>query len=212
MTLEEACLMVARHYHPKWGEWAYEMYEKINARFFGASLPWPHISWGLTAHGKCLGYTHTADAPVIVLHRSLWRGTEKSNPWGVSASWLGPAFAFDVLVHEAIHVSVECCQGGWRGKGKTSHNNDAWIAEVNRLAPLLGLHGVEAGRSRIRRVPIEGPKTPRGKPPTKAARVAGGNVPFGAVATFPYGMRQHLGMADDFYRTGDIASIFQARR
>lgn len=203
--LKQACLLIARHYHGRWGEWAYEVYSGINQRFFAGELPWPHISWSLTPHGACLGYTWTAGPPVIVLHPSLLGGTEKQNPWGVPPAWLGPSFAFDVLLHEAVHVAVAHCLGGWRGKGETSHNNDAWIEEVNRLAPLLGFQGVEAGRTRPRRVPVEGePRTRRGNLPTRVARVAAGNLPFWAVATFPRGLRMHLKLADAFYRSRNL--------
>ncbi len=204
-ALKEACLLIARYYYGEWGEWPYELYTRINWQLFGGELPWPHITWALTAHGRCLGYTWSAGPPVIVLHPSLLGGTECVNPWKVPAPWLGPAFAFDTLLHEAIHVSVAHRLGGWRGKGETSHNNDAWIGEVNRLAPLLGLHGVHAGRSRVQRVPVEGlGRTRRGKLPTKVSRVPAGNVPFRAVAAFPFGLRRHLGTADSFYRTGQL--------
>jgi len=201
--LKKACLLIARHYYGS--EWVYEVFSRVNDRFFDGRLPWPHISWSLTPHGACLGHTWTGGPPVIVLHPSLLGGREKANPWEVPASWLGPAFAFDVLLHEAIHVAVTHCLGGWQGKGETSHNNDAWVSEVNRLAPLLGFEGVQAGRSRLRRVPIKGlSRTGRGRHPTRVARVADGNVPFSGVATFPRGLRSHLGLAGDFYRKGQL--------
>jgi hypothetical protein len=204
--VREACLLVARHYHGEQGVWPYTLYTRINERFFNGELPWPHISWALTAHGACLGYAATTGRPpVIVLHPSVLGGTERENPWGYPAGWLGGCFAFDLLLHEAVHVSVEHRLGGWRDKGNTSHNNEVWVAEVNRLAPLLGLQGVEAGVSKLKRVPIEGvPRTKRGKQPTRVERVTEGNVPFAAVAGFPRGLRIHLGMADAFYRGGRL--------
>jgi hypothetical protein len=69
-------------------------------------LPWPHIIWALTPYGSCLGYSYRAGPPVIVLHPSLLGGTEKANPWQVPAGWLGWRFAADVLLHEAMHLSV----------------------------------------------------------------------------------------------------------
>jgi hypothetical protein len=202
--VRRACLLVAEHYHGKRGVWAYNLYTAINDAFFQGELPWPHISWALTPHGACLGYAATTGRPpVIVLHPSVLGGTQKENPWGYPPSWLGERFAFDLLLHEAIHVSVEHRLGGWKDKGKTSHNNAPWVAEVNRLAPLLGLDGVQAGQSKLARVPIEdAPRTKRGKLPTRVQRVTDGNVPYAAVATFPRGVRIHLGLADDFYRAG----------
>ena len=40
--LKEACLLVAEHYHPRWGTWAYDTYTKINHAFFDDGLPWHH--------------------------------------------------------------------------------------------------------------------------------------------------------------------------
>jgi len=104
---------------------------------------------------------------------------------------LGACFAFDVLVHECIHVSVNYLHGG--SSGPTSHNCNEWISEVNRLAPLLGLHGVEAGRSTTTRKVIAGEFTKTGKPATKPVRASKGNIPHGAVARFPYAVRQAQG-------------------
>lgn len=134
--LKRATMEVAEHYYGERGLWSYEMFEAINDTFFDGKLPWPHIVWALTPHGACLGYTSAGRAPVVVLHPSLLGGTEKVNPWGVPERWLGPAYAFDVLLHESIHVNVEYCLGGWQGEGTSSHNNEVWIAEVNRLAPV----------------------------------------------------------------------------
>jgi hypothetical protein len=101
----------------------------------------------------------------------------------VPAAYLGATFALDVLIHERIHVNVEYCLGG--STGPTSHNCPEWIGEVNRIASLIGLHEVQAGRSVTRRVATEsgGPK--------KVKRVDEGNVPFDYVAGFPYALRRH---------------------
>ena len=193
--LDAAVRLVAAHYSGPRGVWAYEAFDYINAAYFGGGLPTPAIQWGITAHGACLGQTtSSARPPVVTLHPSLLGGSEKVNPWGVSPALLGVAYAFDVLLHECIHVNVEYLLGGWRAVGESSHNNSQWIAEVNRLAPLLGLAGVVAGRSVSKREPVaEAPPTVRGKQPTKVVRGTVGNVPYGAVARFPHGIRAHLG-------------------
>jgi hypothetical protein len=199
----EACKRIAGFYWARKGLWAYEAFEFINATYFDGKLPWPFIQWGLTPHGHCLGFTQSSDdPPVITLHPSVLGGTEKEDPWSVPPPWLGACYAFDVLLHETMHVSVAYLLGGWRDKGHTSHNNTAWIAEVNRLAPLLGLHGVQAAMKKPKRLPIPGLTTKTGKPATKVVRVTDGNVPHGAVATFPYGVRMHLGSAADHYVSG----------
>jgi hypothetical protein len=201
--LAAALRLVARHYDGPRGLWAYDLFDAVNAAYFGGELPQPQIRWAITPHGGCLGLTHWGDTPpVITLHPSLLGGTEKPNPWGVDPAWLGESYAFDVLLHEAIHVSQHYRLGG--GIGPTSHNNTAWIAEVNRLAPLLGFAGVTAGRSTSRRVPAEGETTRTGKPATRVVRASLGNLPHAAVARFPYGVRRHLGTADAHYRANTV--------
>ena len=79
-----------------------------------------------------------------------------------------------------MHASVHYRLGGYNGS--SSHNNDAWISEVNRLAPLLGFRNVEAGRQVPKRVAIPGEFTKTGKPATKVQKVSLGNVPFAAAA------------------------------
>jgi hypothetical protein len=197
----DACKQIARVYWARRGVWGYEAFEFINATYFAGSLPWPLIQWALTAHGGCLGKTCARpDAPVITLHPSLLGGTEKDDPWRIQPAWLGPCYAFDVLLHETMHVSVDCVIG--RGGGDSSHNNPGWIAEVNRIAPLLGLDGVVAALCKPRRVPIEGRTTKTGKPATKVVRASDGNVPHCLIARFPYGVRLHLGSAAQHYVSG----------
>jgi hypothetical protein len=65
--------------------------------------------------------------------------------------------------------------------GDSSHNNPEWIAEVNRIAPLIGLPDVQAARSAVKR---EGKKT---------HRVCDGNIPLRAAARFPYAVRELRG-------------------
>ncbi len=199
----EALRLIARHFDGARGVWAYDCFDVINATYFDGELPTPKIQWALTAHGRCLGLTHSGNRPpIITLHPSVLGGLEKSDPWGVNPAWLGVAYAFDVLIHESIHVSQRYLCGG--GVGPTSHNNTAWIGEVNRLIPLLGFGEVKAGRSTTKRVPLEGEVTKTGKPATKVVRASEGDVPHGAIARFPGGLREHLKTADAYYRTGQI--------
>jgi hypothetical protein len=196
----EACKEIARVYWGRRGVWAYEAFDFINATYFDGKLPWPLIQWGLTPHGGCLGLTKPSDGPpVITLHPSILEGSEKPDPWGISPDWLGACYAFDVVLHESMHVGVAYLLGGWKGKGDTSHNNSVWIAEVNRIAPMLGLNGVQAGFTKPRRVAIQGCTTKTGKPETKVVRASDGNVPHCAVATFPLGVRRYLGTAAEHY-------------
>ena len=201
-TFRESCLIVAEHCYGLKGIWAYETFAFINAAYFSDRLPWPHIIWGLTAHGACIAWASTVQdrsrPPVVNLHPSLLGGTERKTPWGVSAKQLGPAYVFDTLLHECIHIHVEHNLGGQ--DGKTSHNCRRWIRQVNRLAPLLGFDGVKAGLSKPMRVPDPAaPRTVRGKVATRVVRGTTGNIPFGAVAGFPAALRTYFGTAKTHY-------------
>lgn len=193
----DACKLVARHYEGKRGIFAYRAFEHINATFFDDALPWPLIVWALTPHGRSQAEVRVGKAPPkIVLHPSSLRGTEKPNPWEVDPSWLGWCFAYDLLLHECMHVKVVYLGNGRRGR--TPHDCAQWVAEINRIAPLLGLGDIRAEVSKVKRVPIEGQTTKTGKPATKVKRVNGGNVPSAALAGFPHSVRALLG-ATDFY-------------
>jgi len=199
----QAAKLIARACYRGRGVFAYQAFEYINAAFFDDRLPCPLLVWQITAHGKCLGFTlpRPDRQPVIALHPSLLGGREKENPWNIDPALLGLCYAYEVLLHECIHVSVEYLLGG--AQGPTSHNCPQWIAEVNRLAPMIGLAGVRAEQSKTKRVPIAGELTKRGKQPTKVMRVSEGNVPFASVTTFPYGLRQYFGELD-FYRQNTL--------
>jgi hypothetical protein len=115
-----------------------------------------------------------------MLHPSIWGGTEKEDPWSIPPDILGARYALDVLIHECMHVSVNYRLGG-PSDGDSSHNNSEWIAEVNRIAPLIGLTDVQAARSVVKR---EGKKT---------RRVCDGNIPLRAASSFPYAVREMRG-------------------
>jgi hypothetical protein len=201
-TIQDACRIVAGHYYRERGLWVYRAWAWINETLFFNELPLPLITLGLTSHGACLAWTMSSKErpPIILLHPSLWAGTESDDPWSFPPDLLGPRFALDSEIHEAIHVSVNYRLGGpgfaapadGAGKrkifrGDSSHNNPQWIAEVNRIAPLLGLADVHAAMSVPKR---------KGK---KIVRVCEGNIPFDVAATFPRALRFHWKRLD-YYR------------
>jgi len=192
------------------GVWSYQAFDYLNGTYFDGQLPTPLILWTLTPYAGCIGLTSAATPPFIALHPGLLsiaddQGGTKDKNWSIPHAWLGVAYAYDVLLHECIHVSVhshhedgDACGPGW--PQKTSHSNPHWLAEVNRLAAPLGLD-IVAGRNKLQRVPIEGEALgPRGKPPTRVVRTTTGNVSYGAVARFPNGVRTELGLTDWYER------------
>jgi len=192
----DVMLQIAKQYHGEKGRWAYEAFGYINATYFNDQLPIPLIQWAITPHGGCLGHTQAAKS-VVTLHPSLLGGTEKKAPWGIDPALLGYCYAFDVLLHECMHIGVEHVLGGY--DGPTSHNNEQWVGEVNRIAPLLGLRGIEAGASKSGRVVVDGEFTKTGKPATRVQRVSTGNVPFDVVSKFPQKTREFVNDLS-FYR------------
>lgn len=203
--IDRAARDVASHYFGRKGVWAYECFDWINERLYDGNLPQPLILWGLTAHGGCLGFT-MADPervrPVIQLHPSLLGSTAENGAWGFGQDLLGPAFAFDTLIHECIHVWVEHILCRDHRDGTSSHNNPAWVKEINRVAPLLGITGLNAAMSKTKRV--ANPDRPRGK--TRVIRTTDGNVPFEAVSGFPRSVRVLRGQSD-YYRQPPVVSL-----
>jgi hypothetical protein len=163
---------------------ACQAFDWINTTLFSGELPYPLIVLGLTPHGHALGFTRLSDTvpPSVTLHPSLWGGTEKTKPWGIAPDLLGPRYALDVLIHEAIHVSVHY-RLGWRRPATwvTSHDNAAWVSEVNRIAPVIGLPGVEAAKKTSTRIG------------TTIRHVSKGNISHDALSRFPYAVREARG-------------------
>ena len=193
--IETACKLLANHYYGKPGTFAYEAFDHINATFFSGDLPTPNIQWLLTPYGNCLALTGFIVSknvpPVVILHSALLGGGPSKDPWGIARKYLGTYYAYETLLHECIHVSVRYLLGG--NTGESSHNSPEWVSEVNRIAPMIGLDGINAAMSKPKRVAAESGFTKTGKPATTVKRVSDGNVPFNAVSTFPYGVREFLG-------------------
>jgi hypothetical protein len=197
-AIDAACRLLSRAADHKYGIWAYQAFDFINATVFDGELPTPFILWTVTEWGGCLGNTQASTPGIIRLHPGLLGGQkccpgetlDTKTVWSIPYRWLGLKMAYDVLLHECIHLSVRHRLGG--ATGKTSHDNPQWVGEVNRIAPMLGLT-ITAGRNKVMRVPIEGQFTKTGKPATKVKRGTDGTVPFVAVSGFPYAVRKHLG-------------------
>jgi hypothetical protein len=202
-TFRESCLIVAEQVYGRKGVWAYEIFDFINTMYFSGRLPWPHIVWGLTAHGNCIAWASTARdksrPPIITLHPSLLQGTEKEDPWRIPPDWLGPSLVFDTLLHECIHVHIDYNLGGHGGEG--SHDTKRWMRQINRIARLLEFRTVRFGITRTVRVPdYSAPRTVRGKVATRVVRRTTGNVPHRVAAGFPQSLRKFTGQAQEHYR------------
>jgi hypothetical protein len=205
VAVPAATRAVVAHYFGRRGVFANQAFAYLNATYFDGTLPWPLVLWGLTPHGACLGATRVhGAAPIITLHPALLGGNEPATPWGIEARWLGPAFVCDVLLHECLHLAVHTHYGG--ATGSTSHNSPEWVAEVNRLAPLLGFPEFVAGRSVARRVAVPDADPADGRRRTVVQRQSDTvfrdrTLGFRVVAGFPYALRLALGQTDRYERT-----------
>lgn len=182
---------MSRYYYGALGTFFYDAYTFINREYFGGDLPVPLLTVGITSYGACIGWTkaNTERHPIIKLHPSTL-APANDGTWGGARH--GLPVAYDVILHELTHVSVEYLVG--RGAGDTSHNCDGWISEINRLSPLIGLDGIDAGRTVAQRVPVDGEFTKTGKPLTRVAKVARGNVSQRLLGRWPHDLR-----GDDYW-------------
>jgi len=138
------------------GTWLYDTWANHNQACFDGRLTPCGIVWGITAHGGSLGHYSWA-LNVITLHTNLIMHREKLDPWGIGGK-LGERYASDVLLHEMIHQSNNQYYPDEMARvsadhNLTSHNNEFWVSEINRIAPLLGL---DIKASLIKRKRVDG--------------------------------------------------------
>lgn len=162
----------ARRHEPT-GTWAYDTFERLNQQFFGDRLTLPVIQWGLTPWGRFYGY-YMPQWQKIILHPSLM--VKGSKAWGPlnpatrekeTNKLLGVKFAEHVLLHELMHHANYLDHGVYDSDLKDSHNSQAWVDEINRIAPLLGLN-IKAhvcSQRRFKKTGEKGPGKPRLAPP-----------------------------------------------
>lgn len=111
---------------PAHGAWAYEEWRRLNELCFDNELSPVGILWGLTPHGRSRGHYRPEDR-TITLHLSLVK----------DGALLDEHNASDVLLHEMVHQKI--AESSKPILGTSSHNCGAWVAEINRISPLLGL-------------------------------------------------------------------------
>lgn len=123
---------------PSYGAWAYEEWRRLNLLCFGGELSPVGVLWGLTPHGRSQGH-YRAEDQTITLHLSLIE----------NGSLLDKHHASDVLLHEMVHQRIS--ELDMPSTGTSAHNCQAWVSEVNRISPLLGLE-VRAAVVRQKRI------------------------------------------------------------
>ena len=117
------------------GAWAYDEWKILNETFFDGENKPGAIIWGSTLQGKSMGYYHVSEN-LIYLQKNLMRPIYPTTDFKWGIRHLNKRVASDVLLHEMIHQRVNQT-GGW--VGETSHNNERFVEEVNRIAGVLGM-------------------------------------------------------------------------
>ena len=117
------------------GGWAYENWQILNQTYFkGENIP-GEIDWVSDAGNPGLGYYSPMENRIL-----LYGGLVRPRYPTPMSKWcldnLNQRMARDVLIHEMIHQRIHQT-GGW--EGESSHNNQRFVSEVNRIAGLLGL-------------------------------------------------------------------------
>ena len=156
----------------------YTAFDEINTRIFNGQLKPALIVLAPPRSKEPAWVEH--EHRVILVDPAVF-GSEKEY-WDIPRETLGKAFAYDVLLHCCIHYHI-----GHQAGVDSSHNTPEWLGEVNRIAPLIGLEGVNAQPNKTMRV-----KTP-GQPST-VVRGSAGNVTPREVAAFPWGVRLERGL------------------
>lgn len=117
------------------GSWAFDEWKRLNDTFFYGENIVGEIVWRLTPKGRSLGY-YSPSENLICLHKGLMRPVYPTIDLKWEVRHINKRLVSDVLLHEMIHQKIHQT-GGWAGK--TSHNNDRFVEEVNRIAKLLGI-------------------------------------------------------------------------
>jgi len=157
----------------EFGAWAFDEWKTSNETFFYGENIAGEIIWGSTPNDRSLGY-YSATENLICLHKSLMRPIYPTNDFKWRFRHFNKRKAGDVLLHEMIHQRIHQT-GGW--VGETSHNNERFVEEVNRIAKLLGMD--------IKARVIE-PRTGQGK---TSCPVEPECLTLGQLINFPYSSR-----------------------
>jgi hypothetical protein len=117
------------------GVWTYDEWRRLNEIFFYGRNNVGPIVWWTASPDESLGYYAAADN-IIYLNEHLLKPVYPMpcRKWDVDH--MNKRLASDVILHEMIHQKIHQ-SGGW--EGESSHNNSKFVAEVNRIAKLLGL-------------------------------------------------------------------------
>jgi hypothetical protein len=130
------------------GAWVFDTFDELNVLCFDGCLQPRPILWGLTPHGRSLGFYNPRDGH-ITLHTSLIQ--PRGDAWRIR-SLLGQRYARDVLVHEMVHASQAELLGHKAFGGNETHNCVSWCSEIERITPLLDMPPILAKPVRQKRI------------------------------------------------------------
>lgn len=157
------------------GAWAYDAWNDLNATYFDAKNILGPICWIMTPRNKSLG-CYFFSKNIIYLYKSLVRPVYPTNMPKWCLDNLNKRLARDVLLHEMVHQKIHQA-GGWTGE--SSHNNERFVDEVNRISKLLDL---QATAKVIQSKIIDGKRTRCVEP---------GYLTLEEISYFPYAARSY---------------------
>lgn len=117
------------------GAWAFDEWKRLNETYFNGKNIVGGIVWGSALKGESMGYYYATEN-LIYLHKHLMRPVYPTSGIKWEIRHFNKKIASDVLLHEMIHQAIHQT-GGW--VGETSHNNERYVQEVDRIAKLLGM-------------------------------------------------------------------------
>lgn len=146
------------------GALAVDTFARLNTTYFGDRLPPVPIVIGLTAYGKCLGFTRHEPKGLPLPRISL-----------ASPKFDNVRVVEDTILHEMVHVELHLA--GLYPK----HNGLPWCQRIEELSPAVLGHGVRAVPVKVQRV--EGGRLAR--------RPLDGHLSRKVIGTWPHSVRPH---------------------
>ena len=122
--------------HPGYGGWLFDTWMSLNTDYFEGKLEAIAIIWGRI--GRTCRLSHFDPGMGRITLQSTLLSPLTNN--GCRYQILDLQLAQDALLHAMMHQAIyqELGHDGSARSRQTAHSNPAWVAQVKRIAPLLG--------------------------------------------------------------------------
>jgi hypothetical protein len=131
----------AEERYPGAGWMIYQWWREWNEALLGRQMETCAILFETVSNGCRFGRWESQDASIII-DRSLLH--KHGKVWRLYHEDLGRKFAQDVLLHQMVHQYIDTVRNAPESPNREptvsqGHDNQQWIAEINRLTETLGL-------------------------------------------------------------------------